>query len=94
MDPSLLSHHHARQHFYSADDTCASPARDYGWGTTHLHSAVLTGLAPGERYFYQIEGGPPVEFAAPVPAGPSHHFRFLVFGDMGESEHREAKSPG
>lgn len=42
----------------------------------------------------QIEGGAPVEFRAAVPTGPTHRFRFLVFGDMGESEHREAKSPG
>lgn len=36
----------------------------------------------------------PIEFRAAVPTGPTHRFRFLVFGDMGESEHREAKSPG
>lgn len=121
---------------------CSSPARDGRWGTTHLHSAVLTGLQPGRDHFYQIEGGPPVTFTAAQPTGPQHSLQFLVFvsargaaaaacvglwcdaargaagprgachsasppppsllcptwrdlqGDLGESEHREAKSPG
>lgn len=136
MDPALLRTHHGRQRSYSAADTCAAPARELRWGTTYLHTAVLTGLTPGERYFYQascrllaaggsgngacmacyhcrglasalpdqachlpppplqVEGGAPMEFSAPVPTGPTHSFTFLVYGDMGESDHREAKSPG
>lgn len=93
-DPALLRSHHGSQHSYSSDDMCAAPARHYGFGPTYLHTAVLTGLQPRQRYFYQVEGGQPVEFTAPVPAGPRHSFRFLVFGDMGESGHRAAKSPG
>ncbi|PSC73373.1 inactive purple acid phosphatase 2 [Micractinium conductrix] len=94
MDPSLLRAHHGRQRSYNADDMCAAPARRYGYAAAHLHSAVLTGLEPQGQYFYQIEGGRPVEFTAPVPAGPHHSFSFLVFGDMGEGHHRAAKSPG
>ncbi|KAL4448559.1 hypothetical protein ABPG75_005778 [Micractinium tetrahymenae] len=93
-EPALLRSHHGSQHSYSSADMCAPPARHYGFGPTFLHTAVLTGLEPRQRYFYQVEGGQPVEFTAPVPAGPRHSFRFLVFGDMGESEHRAAKSPG
>lgn len=79
MDPSQLRHHVGRQRSYSADDMCSSPARDGRWGTTHLHSAVLTGLEPGREHFYQIEGGPPVRFIAAQPTGPQQSFRFLVF---------------
>lgn len=36
---------------------CAAPARHYGFGPTYLHTAVLTGLEPRQRYFYQVRGG-------------------------------------
>ena len=94
MDPSLLRTHQGSQHTYSSADMCSAPARRFRFGPTYLHTAVLTGLAPGGLHFYQIEGGRPVEFRAAVPTGPTHRFRFLVYGDMGESEHRAAKSPG
>ena len=169
IDPTHLTAHTGSQHTYTADDMCSAPARTLHFGTAYLHTAVLTGLEPGERHFYQvgtnglggsgggvrnvgarvwraqrrlcvaaacpsaagsrsrhaarssiptprrrrphpaaaaslscllccrrpqIEGGIPIEFVAPVPAGPTHSFRFLVFGDMGDSDHKEAKSPG
>lgn len=93
-NPSLVHSHYGSQHSYSADDMCARPAARFGYGNAYLHTAVLTGLESQGEYFYQIEGGPPVEFTAAVAPGPRHSFRFLVFGDMGEGEHRAAKAPG
>lgn len=93
-DPARVVTHRGRQASYSPADMCSAPARSYRWGVTHTHSAVLTGLQPGRRHFYQVEGGAPVEFTAPAPPGPTHRTRVLLFGDMGESAHREAKSPG
>ena len=146
-NPSLLRTHRGEAQSYSSRDTCAPPARTYRYGAAFLHSAVLTGLAPGKPHFYQvcgwravgcaaprwsgvegswtgrrrggqwlvrdflpspltprarlpppsclqIDGGEVVEFTAGVGAGPRHSFTFLVFGDLGESVHRAAKSPG
>lgn len=53
-DASLLHKHSGRQRSYSTADMCAAPAADGRWGTSFHHSAVLTGLQPGERYFYQV----------------------------------------
>lgn len=79
---------------YSGHDMCASPARDYSYDPLYLHSVVLTGLDPGSPYTYQIAHGRPVAFRASPPTGPRHSFTFIVYGDMGESEDRAAKSPG
>jgi hypothetical protein len=35
-------------------DMCTSPARDWPYPDRHLHTAVLRGLRPGGRYFYQV----------------------------------------
>jgi predicted RNA polymerase sigma factor len=35
-----------------------------------------------------------VAFRAPPPRAASSRLRAVVYGDMGESEHRVAKSPG
>jgi hypothetical protein len=49
----------------------------------------------GELYTYDIGGyGQPRTFRAPPATGPDAAFTFVVYGDMGESEHRAAKSPG
>jgi len=49
----------------------------------------------GELYTYDIGGyGPSRTFRAPPSTGPDAAFTFVVYGDMGESEHRAAKSPG
>eukprot|EP00887_Chlorella_sp_A99_P004312 scaffold15.g4312.t1 len=79
---------------YSHADMCASPARDFSYQPLYLHSVVMTGLAPGQAYVYKIPHGRALAFRAPPKLGPRHAFTFLVYGDMGESEHREAKSPG
>lgn len=42
----------------------------------------------------QIRHGSSFRFRAPQTPGPDRGLRFLAFGDMGESEHRAAKSPG
>jgi hypothetical protein len=94
IDPRQLTSHHGSQHSYSSADMCAAPARTFSYGPTYLHTAVLTGLVPRQRHFYQIEGGEPIEFTASVETGPTHRFSFLIFGDMGEGRHRAAKSPG
>lgn len=50
---------------------------------------------PGEIYQYRIGGHDPVRSfrAAPKPS-PNAGFKFIVYGDMGESDHKAAKSPG
>lgn len=53
-DAALLRKHSGRQRSYSTADMCAAPAAEGRWGTSFHHSAVLTGLQPGERYFYQV----------------------------------------
>lgn len=50
---------------------------------------------PGRRYVYQIGSHEPLRsFQAAAPPDPDAGFRFIVYGDMGESEHRAAKAPG
>ena len=50
---------------------------------------------PGERYQYSIGQHLPVRsFRAAARPAPDAGFTFIVYGDMGESDHRAAKSPG
>ena len=50
---------------------------------------------PGERYEYQLRGlSDPLSFRASPRPGPSSIVSFVVYGDMGESDHARAKSPG
>lgn len=50
---------------------------------------------PGEWYEYQLRGLPdPLTFRASPRPGPSSLVSFVVYGDMGESDHARAKSPG
>lgn len=79
---------------YGAADMCASPARDYEYEPLFLHSVVMTGLDPGHSYAYTLPHREPIVFRAMPKTGPRHSFSFVVYGDMGESQHREAKSPG
>jgi hypothetical protein len=53
-DAARLRSHRGSQHSYSPGDTCAAPARTFRYGETYLHTAVLTGLSPGRRHFYQV----------------------------------------
>jgi len=40
---------------YTAAELCGPPASDLGWHDPgQLHTATLTGLAPGELYYYQV----------------------------------------
>ena len=73
---------------------CAAPARDMAYSPQYLHAAVLDGLDPGAYHIYKLDHGEPVEFRAPPDVGAAQSLRFVVFGDMGESEHPKAKSPG
>ena len=62
---------------------------------TPVRTPSLMGQAAGELYSYTIGGyGPPRTFRAAPRRGPDAEFSFIVYGDMGESEHRAAKSPG
>ena len=84
-----------RERLLTNSQMCAAPARDYDYPPTHLHTAVMTGLRAGQRYRYRILGGErAVSVRAPAPPCPSCRLKFVVYGDMGESRHREAKSPG
>ena len=50
---------------------------------------------PGEWYEYQLRGlSDPTWFQASPRPGPSSQVSFVVYGDMGESDHARAKSPG
>ena len=54
-----------------------------------------TSQASGEWYEYQIgHHGPVRRFRAPPEVGPDAEFSFIAYGDMGESTHKAAKSPG
>ncbi|KAK2075586.1 hypothetical protein QBZ16_001694 [Prototheca wickerhamii] len=79
---------------YSNKDMCSSPARDIVYDPLWLHSVTLTGLEPGALYRYKIKSGSSIIFRAPPAPAPSAALKFIAFGDMGESEHRVAKSPG
>ena len=67
-----------------------------GWGSLNLSlTPSLVGQAAGELYSYTIGGyGPPRMFRAAPRRRPDAEFSFIVYGDMGESKHRVAKSPG
>ncbi|KAK9842562.1 hypothetical protein WJX81_006229 [Elliptochloris bilobata] len=80
---------------YSSDDMCGLPASGFSFDPPNLHSAIMTGLDAGESYSYTIgDSGAPLVFRAAPRRGPDAGFSFIVYGDMGESEHRAAKSPG
>lgn len=81
---------------YDNNDFCASPARDYNYDTPqYLHHVTLRGLEPGRKYTYTVAGGgEEVPFRAPAATSPKSSFTFLAYGDMGESDHHAAKSPG
>jgi hypothetical protein len=56
---------------------------------------VLRAQVPGERYKYWVGRHEAVwTFQAPLQPGPDATFSFVVYGDMGEAEHKAAKSPG
>ncbi len=49
----------------------------------------------GQWYEYRIgHRGPTRRFRAPPETGPEAEFSFIAYGDMGESKHKAAKSPG
>ena len=50
--------------------------------------------SPGRWYSYRVHGGRIMRFQAPPPPGRKEGFRFLVYGDMGDPDHRKAKAPG
>ncbi len=52
---------------------------------------------PGKLYRYKVaHGGAVGTFRAPVEPGPERRggFTFVVYGDMGDADHKAAKSPG
>ncbi|KAL3137475.1 hypothetical protein ABBQ38_004764 [Trebouxia sp. C0009 RCD-2024] len=80
---------------YSSDDMCASPAKDFDFAPLNLHTYVMTQLEAGAWYEYQLTGlSDALSFRASPAPGPSSKVSFVVYGDMGESDHARAKSPG
>ncbi|KAI8467130.1 MAG: Metallo-dependent phosphatase-like protein [Monoraphidium minutum] len=78
----------------SERDMCAEPAAANDF-ELYLHRAVMTNLELGARYRYRVAGGDASwGFQAAPATRPGHAFKFVAFGDMGESEHAAAKSPG
>ena len=50
---------------------------------------------PGQVHWYSVGDGEEVHhFQAAKAPGPDSGMTFMVFGDMGESKHHRAKSPG
>ena len=50
---------------------------------------------PDEWYEYQVGHHEPVRrFKSALQPGPDARFMFVAYGDMGESVHSDAKSPG
>lgn len=50
---------------------------------------------PGKRYQYSVGQHLPVRsFRAAAKPAPDAGFSFIVYGDMGESDDKAAKSPG
>ena len=73
---------------------CSEPAASNDF-QLYLHRAVMTNLVPGAAYRYQLAGGAESwPFRAALEAGPDMAFKFVAFGDMGDSDHAAAKSPG
>ncbi len=61
----------------------------------YLHRAEMRGLVPGERYSYRVAAADRSRsFRAAPPVGDTRRVTFAAFGDMGESKHASAKSPG
>ena len=50
---------------------------------------------PGEWYEYRLrDSSDTLSFRASPMAGPDSQVSFVVYGDMGESDHARAKAPG
>ena len=62
--------------------------------TAHVVSHAMLLQSPGRWYSYRVHGGRIMRFQAPPPPGRKEGFRFLVYGDMGDPDHRKAKAPG
>ena len=73
---------------YDHADMCGPPANlsRFFVDPGHMHDVLLTGLEPGQRYFYRCgrEGAYSKvrSFRAGQAAGDATPFRFVVFGDM------------
>lgn len=92
---ALTSAAAAETRTYGRGDLCAGgPATGVGWlDPGSLHSAVMTGLTPGEAFFYHVydaAGGPGagggIETALAPPAGGGDSARLLVVADLGQAE--------
>lgn len=80
---------------YSSDDMCASPAKDFDFAPLNLHTFIMTDLEPGEWYEYRLrDSSDTLSFRASPRPGPENQVSFVVYGDMGESDHARAKAPG
>jgi hypothetical protein len=76
-------------HTYSARDMCNAPAttvsfsqfRDPGF----FHDALMTGLTPSTRYYYQVgqNGGWSKEFSFVSAPQPGESFKFVMLADHG-----------
>lgn len=100
MPSNLTSHVQATSASYAAEDMCSEPATTmsamYFRHPGYMHDALLTGLLPGQRYFYTVgsrEGltSDVFAFTFPPAAGTApatevnRSQSFFVFGDLGQS---------
>ena len=56
-----------------------------------FHYALLTGLAPGQRYYYRFGSkatgfSKEFSFLAAPPVGPETHVKIIALADMGQAE--------
>jgi hypothetical protein len=75
---------------------CDEPASANAF-QAYLHRAVMDGLAPDASYRYRLAGeaeGASTPFRAAPRAGDARRLMFVAFGDLGDSVHAAAKSPG
>ena len=71
---------------WAAEDLCGPPATTVGFFPPgFVHSAVLTGLAPGETYTYSVgdSTGRSQYYSFTQPSATSFPFSISVVGDMG-----------
>ena len=78
---------------YTRADMCGAPANASGWLDPGVfHRAVMTGLRPGQRYFYRYgdpaarEWSEEASFLAPPDRGPGSTVRLLAVADLGQAE--------
>ncbi|CAD7698428.1 unnamed protein product, partial [Ostreobium quekettii] len=84
---------------YTRNDMCGGHAATVGWIDPGLfHTAVMTGLEPGRRYYYtygdEVYGfSEESSFLAAPTVGPNTSVNFLAIADLGQAEEDGSTEP-